>query len=296
MKQKNVIQIICSIIAAVAVVAGSFFSGTEHGIKQQNRYIQSHAIDVTGDNNTVSVNNIDDLINQCNKLVSENETLKKQNTQYFNDYTEQKDTNSTLETKLNDVPDLSFSSVGLCIDGNQIPINSDDSIVDINGRQYWSKEIVTNILPNTQTVNIKDNILYIGQMIANPTNLFDQFINYNNDFQLNNIAYTDTYGNSHSNCAVGSSSNGSITFVLNNKYSKLKIGAAINSSSSDYSCDSSFQIKADDTIVYSSDTINVKTKPFIVDNISINDCSLLTIEYSSEHTSSLILYDAVLYN
>ena len=292
MKQKNMVKIICALIPAAVTLVIGFFSGKEHEIKQQNSYIQSQIIDITGDNNTISINDVNTLITAYNKLLAENETLKQQNVQYFTDYTEQKDTNATLETKLNAAPNFSFSSIGLCIDGNQIPINSENSIVDINGRQYWSKEIVTSILPDTQTVNIKDNILYIGQVISDPTDLFDQFVNYEHGFKLDTVD-TDSYGNTHSNCALGTSYSGSVTFVLNNKYSKLKIGAAITSNSS---YDASFQIKADDTIVYSSDTLTVKTEPFIIDNISINNCSLLTIQYNSSHDWVLILYDAVLYN
>lgn len=292
MKKKYSVKIICVIISAIASIIVSFASGTKYGIKKQDNYVQSQIISVDGNGNTVLINDVTTLISEYNKLAAENETLKQQNTQYFNDYTEQKDTNSELENKLNENPDFSFSSIGLCIDGNQIPIEDKDSIVDINGRQYWSKEIVTSILPDTQTANIKDNTLYIGQMIEDPHNLFDQFINNSNYFIYESSA-KDSFGNSHSNCGVGNSLNGYVTFVLNKKYSKLKIGGAINS---EYPCDASFQIKADDVVVYSSDTITVQTEPSIVDNIDINNCNLLTIEYSSERSWGLILYDAVLYN
>lgn len=293
MKQKHIVKIICVIITAIVTIIASYNSGTTHGIKQQDNNVQSQIVSVDGNNNTVMINDVDTLIAEYNKLISENETLRQQNKQYFNDYIEQKDTNSALETKLDDSPDFLFSSIGLCIDGNQIPINTENSIVDINGREYWSKEIVTSILPKTKTVNIKDSTLYIGQIIADPVNLFDQFINYSYGFKFNNTIYTDSYGNPHSNCVSCDAVNGSITFVLNNKYSKLKIGAAINSNNP---YNATFLIKADDTIVYTSDEMNVKTEPFIVSDIPLNNCNLLTIEYDQDYTYTLVLYDAVLYN
>lgn len=292
MKKKYTVPIICAIISPLIGFVAGFFTEKGCEIRQQNNNIKSQMVSIDGYNNTITINDATEPTSNYNNSISENESSKQQNTQYSNDSTEQKDTASSLETNLNDIHDFSFSSVDLSINGKKIPINSENSIVDINGTQYWSKEIVTNILPDTQTANIKDNTLYIGQVIENPHDLFDQFINDKAGFTCNKNA-TDSYGNFHSNCGLGVTYNGYVTFVLNQKYNKLKIGAAI---SNGHPNDSNFQIKADDVIVYSSDTITEKTKPYVVDDIPINNCSLLTIEYNSKNYGTLILYDAVLYN
>ncbi|EOS34995.1 hypothetical protein C804_01121 [Lachnospiraceae bacterium A4] len=85
--KKNTVTIIVAIIGAVATVNATFI-GRNTGEKNAVQQLYSQVTTVNGDNNTVTVNSIDDFIAQYNKLINENETLKALNSQYFVDYME----------------------------------------------------------------------------------------------------------------------------------------------------------------------------------------------------------------
>lgn len=55
-------------------------------------------------------------------------------------------------------------------------------------------------------------------------------------------------------------------------------------------------IKADDVIVYTSPNLNKKTEPFTETSIPIQNCTLLTIEYSGDYYNWCIISDAVVFN
>ena len=114
---------------------------------------------------------------------------------------------------------------------------------------------------------------------------------------LDNGVVKDSFNNSHANVFINNGLNSNITFVLDGKYSKLKISAAIREGCRD-SQTASFTVKTDDgEVVYSSPAMNVKTEPYEVTDIPINNCNLLTIECSADDSDwNLILYDAVVYN
>lgn len=284
----------------VAVVGGGKLQ-----VKEINSYLSSNIINVSGDNNTVVVNDWKDLASAYNNLLEgyatikqENTTLKWQNEQYFNDYTEQKDLNESLKLQMSDGPDLMYESLGLSIDGDNIPVDSNNSIVNINGREYWSQEIVTKLLPENESYSKENGNINVGRVLADKTSLFALYVNSKNGGKLNEGAVNDSFNNTHSNAFVGTGYHSNITLLLDGKYSKLKISAAIKDDCSD-SVTASFTIKTDDgEVVYSSPLMNVKTEPFEVTDIPINNCKLLTIDCSSSSDSycTIILYDAVVYN
>lgn len=174
----------------------------------------------------------------------------------------------------------------MCIDGEQIHIDSNNSVVDINGREYWSKEIATKFLSDTQSYIVKDNTLYIGKIIADQTDLFSLFVNSKNNGVLEGGIVKDSFNKSHSNVFINNGYNSSVKFVLDRKYSKLKITPAIREGCRD-TATATFTIKA----------IHVKTETYQQSDIPINKCNLLTIECSCDSSDwNLILYDAVVYN
>lgn len=229
-------------------------------------------------------------------MLQENYLLKEQNEQYFNNYNEQKELNESLTSQLDGTPELLFNSLELCIDGEQIPIDSNNSAVDINGREYWSKEIATKFLSDKQSYEVKDNTLYIGKIIADQTDLFSLFVNSKNSGVLEGGIVKDSFNKSHSNVFINNGYNSSVTFVLDRKYSKLKITPAIREGCRD-TATATFTIKADGAPVYTSSAIDVKTETYQQSDIPINNCNLLTIECSCDSSDwNLILYDAVVYN
>ena len=214
----------------------------------------------------------------------------------YTDYTEQKSLNESLTSEIDGNPDVTFNSLGLCIDGEQIPIDSTDSVVDVNGREYWSKEIATKFLSDSQKYSVENGNLNIGKVLADKTDLFGLFVNGDNSNLIKSGAVVDSYNNSHSNVVVNDYTRKSITFVLDGKYSMLKISAAMHERCND-SVTASFTIKAGEETVYSSSIMDVRTEPYEVTDIPINNCNLLTIEFSSNSVyENIILYDAVVYN
>lgn len=76
MKEKSKVKIICAIISAVASVVVGIIGGYTYGTNSADNFVESHAVMITGDNNTVNVENVSDLVEEYNKLAKENENLK----------------------------------------------------------------------------------------------------------------------------------------------------------------------------------------------------------------------------
>lgn len=295
MKEKSKVKIIRAIISAVASVVVGIIGGYTYGTNSADNFVESHAVMITGDNNTVNVENVSDLVEEYNKLAKENENLKSQNTQYFNDYKEQKDENAVLESELGDAPIVAFDTMELYIDGGRIPIDTDKSVIHVDGREYWSREIAEKFLDGSRSITIKNNAIFIGRVITESVSLFSKHINSQSDSKIENSA-EDSYGNPHSNVLVNGYTQSEVSFVLDGQYNHLKVSAAMLDGVSS-NVNTSFVIKADGETVYSSDTINVKTEPFVIEDVVINNCKLLTIECNADSLGkNIILYDAIVYN
>lgn len=290
-------------IKAVAKIIAAMLGGGVIYNLGVNLYINSNAINISGGTNTIILNDwksfvdgYNDLLEEYTNVKEENKRLEAQNEQYYTDYTEQKSLNESLTSEIDGNPDVTFNSIGLCIDGEQIPIDSTDSVVDVNGREYWSKEIATKFLSDSQKYSVENGNLNIGKVLADKTDLFGLFVNNKNGGYMESGTVKDSFNNSHSNVFINNTVNSDITFVLDRKYSKLKISAAIKENCRD-SATASFTIKADGNVVYSSPAMNVQTEPYTEEDISITNCELLTIECSSDSADwDVILYDAVVYN
>lgn len=178
-------------------------------------------------------------------LKQDNSTLKQQNEQYFSDYTEKKELNEFLKSQVSGSPDLLFESLGLSIDGKKIPVDTNNSIVNINSREYWSREIAIKLLPETESYSKEDGNINVGRVLADKTNLFGLYVNSKNSGVLDNGVVKESFNNSHANAFINNGHNSDITFVLDGKYSKLKISAVIREGCRD-SFTASFTIKIDD--------------------------------------------------
>lgn len=198
-----------------------------------------------------------------------------------------------LTNGLSDVPDVQFRNIELSIDGNSIPINSTNSSVIINNRTYYADDFINNILTSNTNVTIQDNTMYIGKIIKEKASLLDQWVIENHGVNVNKNK-TDSYGKTHTNTLFFDNGN-YIIYSLNEEYSLLKLNIAI---SEDASLDQSsvLIIKADGNVVYTSQELTKTTQAFDVFDIPINNCSLLTIEYSGDWSNRCILSDIVVYN
>lgn len=187
MKEKNKTAIVIAVIGVFATAGGSICAailGNNYGQNHQEKYIESQMANVNGNNNTVTINSVSDLVDEYNKLDSENETLKAQNTSYFNDLSDASSRLEEIETQMDNTPIFNYDNVALSIDGENIPINTNNSMVTIDGRDYVSREIMEKLIPDNQSVTIKDDTIYVGQVIADKAYLFDQWVMDSYDYSI----------------------------------------------------------------------------------------------------------------
>lgn len=291
--KKTKVSIIVAIIGTAGTIIGSFIAiSAKQELASQNQYIQSNIVSVNGSENAVTINNVDDLIENYNMLVSENETLKQQNSQYFSDYSAVKAENDYLKSQFDNVPTLSYENLSLCVDGNDIPINTNNSKVIIDGRTYFSEDFLINTL--NESLTIKDGVAHIGVVTTEKTYLSKQYIIDSLRCNIENSAI-DTYGTMHTDCIVflsGLYSSSEIMFNAENKYSMLK--GTLSAKDGQPDDHTTFTIKADDEVVYTTE-LTKTTKPIEI-NVPINNCSVLTFTKEGDPYFNCILSKAILYN
>lgn len=297
MKASIKAALITGIFGIVGTVTAAFI-GSNVGEKNAIQQLYNQVTTVNGNNNIVTVNSVDEFITQYNKLLNENETLKAQNSQYFADYTEQKNINNNLQSQLDERPAVSYNSVGLCVDTDNILLNTNNSMVTIDGIDYFSKEIVESLIPYDKNITIKNDTMFVGRVVADKTNLFSfDPMDYSNISLIDSI--TDSYGNNYSHVLYTRTSyTGSkyIIYPLNRKFSLMKMTVAIRDDA-DINSTGILTIKADDDVVYTSDSLYKKMEPFTEIDIPINNCNLLTIEYApSSFNIDCIISNAEVYN
>lgn len=300
MKTSTKNTLIAGIFALVTAVIGALaglYAGGSYEKNKQNDYVQSQVVDISGDHNTVSINSVDELLTAYNKLSSDYETLKEQNNENFNNYKELKSENETLSTQLGDAPVLELKDLSLSINGDEMPVNSTHSLAVIDGREYVSKDFLSNLIDEDEVLTFKNNTAYIGQVVEDRANLFDMWI-VKSDHCFFNQTTKDSYGNKHTNSIITYNNNNSanVVYNLNRKYTYLNIFFAA-SESFENNATMTINIYADDTPIY-SETISKTSEPIRLNGLEINKCSLLKIEISFSNTTntSCIIADASVYN
>lgn len=301
--------VIGAIITGILGIAGTMAAAAmakDQGEQETINQLNSQIANVNGDNNTVTINSVDDLINEYKELTAENKALVSQNTKYYDELEEannkikEYENQSAskvqeLEQQLNDKPDVQFRNVGLSIEGEDIPINTTDSSVVINNRTYYSDEFIKSLISPDTNLSVQNDMMYVGKIIKEKSYLSDAWMmDAKHVSTLNNI--TDSYGNVHTNALYFSRDKCSIIYSLNGEYSLLKCNIAINDGA--YMDQTGvLTIKADDVVVYTSPVLTKTTEPFSETDIPIGNCSLLTIEYNaSSYYNECILDEIILYN
>lgn len=169
------------IIGSIAAAMIGNYMGKTQGQQNTLDNINSQISNINGDNNTVNINSVDDLINSYLSLQEENQNLENKNDSYFADITELNEQISdseeeikSLTSQASELPIVSFSNMKLSIDGDDIPINSNNSMVTINGDDYFTKEIINSLIPENKNLTIKDNTMYVGKLISDKVSLLNQ--------------------------------------------------------------------------------------------------------------------------
>lgn len=270
---------ICTIIAAIL--------GNQYGINSQVEYIQSQVADIDGDGNTVNMNNVDDLISNYNDLVEDYEQLKDENKNYYSE-------NEKYKEQTENAPTVELKNMGLCINGDDININKNDSCATINGVDYFSKEFIDNLVGDSISVTIKNDTMFLGKVVVEKEDLFYQPIIDNHGGNIIDNAI-DSYGNSHTNVLqIGEGS--SIIFNLNKKFSMLKFKVSIDKSS-ERGNKTKVIVSADDKKVKVIPELDkITTNELIFNDININYCTKLEISCVGGGVIYPLIYDAEVYN
>lgn len=290
MKKSIVVAIITT---AGAIICAGIAAKSSHELETQNKYIQSQVANVEGDNNSVTINNVNDLVDEYNKLASKNQILEAQNEKYFIDLTETDNKNKEMENQIKDIPDIKYSDLSLLIDGSEITINKKHSMVTIDGVNYYSEEIVRNLVDQNKNITINTEGIYIGRVIKEQSTLSSEWVVHSAGVENHNNL-TDSYGNVYSD-ALQFGRDEYVIYNVKNNYSYLR-GTISIQEGSNLKLNGVITIKADDILVYTSPVLDKTTKPYVIIDLPINNCTLLEISYNSEGWGQCILSDVMVYN
>ncbi len=302
MKTKHIISIIIAVIGLIGTILAAII-GAIWGRNNVNIIVQQDGKEITLDNNGVKVMasenedlkikitdyeaQIENLKDEKESLRIEKESLEENNTELESELTAAKGT-------LDEIPIVEFKNYGLSIEGEEKTINKDKSYVSINGRKYFSQDFVDNLLPDNKSAIEKDDMIYVGKIVKEKSNLFDRQMIDRTDVSCVNVETNvkDTYGNMHDKAVVISLSNNSITFNANREYSKLKCIISVLDGKNGGGI---IQIESEQGVLYTSQEILSTTEPVMVD-IPINHASTITIKQISGRWNYNMVADAVLYN
>lgn len=287
---ESIVAIVIAIFSAfVGAKYGSshdtyFYNGKEVSETELNQIMEDNAEfkasnDFLKTENTTLSSRIDELISENLKYEEENKKLLSEN--------------DSMELSISESPTLKFQNCGLSVNGDEIPINKERSYVEINGRQYFSRDFIDFLLPDTTTTTMKNEMLYIGKIIKEKTSLFDLSRVKDSGFDIcDNII--DTYGNSYSKVLYFGRSGCGVTYNTERAYSNFKCTVALKEGSGNYGY---IQIETDDLeYTYISPEINNLTEAFEID-IPINYTSTITIKsVNGSYYSDIFISNPILYN
>lgn len=284
---KNKISIIVAIIGLIGTIAAAII-GAVWGKSNVTVVVPMGGKNIVLNDEDVKkmANENEQLSNEISGYKEEIETLKVQSEELAEKL-------GAANGELSDVPAIEYRNIGLSIDGEEKKVNKDRSSVSINGRKYYSKDFVDNLLPSNKEAIEKDDMLYVGKVIKEKSNLFDrQLIDIGNHVGVSENV-KDTYGNIYNSVVVFGWGDCSITFNANREYSNLKCTLAVQDGESGGGI---IQIESEEGTLYTSEEIYNTTEPIAID-IPINQASSITIkQISGGYWSNNMVADAVLYN
>lgn len=282
-------------VAIIGVFAGKNIEQTK--LEKQFNAAIGNGVNIVGNENEITVNDIENFMSNYQDVLKQKESLLAQNAKYFDDLIDANDKIEELEVKMNKVPSLNYYNLGLSINAQDISINKNNSMIIIDGREYFSKEITEKLLSENQNMTIKDDTLFIGKVVADKANLTEKWVVDSNRCEMVD-SIKDSYGNIHTNALSFYASSGNIIYNLNSEYSNFKFTIA-TSETRDIEGNVNVTIKADDEIIFSED-IDKKIEEISCD-IPLNNCNILTIQCKDSRRNTYyncnsIISNAILYN
>ena len=204
MKTSIKAAIITGVFGVIGTVSAAII-GLNTGKSMEQKHIQNEInaamgdmVNIIGDGNNVTINDIKELITDYQNLQSNNDSLIAQNAKYFEDLTNANEKLEELQLNVQGMPEFVFNNLSLCIDGDEKLINKNASVVTINGSDYFSKEIVENLFSDNENMTIKNDTIFIGKVIADKSHLREKkVVDYNSGCEFLKSA-KDSYGNVYS--------------------------------------------------------------------------------------------------
>ena len=285
-KWKLIILIVTAILSALG--------GSEYKERKIYKNINSSVI---GDGNVVSFNNVDEFIKEYQDTLKDNEKLNDQNTEYYNSYVEIKKENEALKNQLNDTSYVSYKNLGLYVDSNNVPITSDKSQAIIDGKEYYTKNVIEGIVGNDKSITTDDNYMYIGKKVADRTSLFSDKIWVVNKRDCDvNVSKKDSRGNMRSNAVQLTYNKAYIMYNTDRKYNYVSFIISIADGSNNTNNVTVCLKDENENVLYSQE-ISKLDEPIKVTDVAINSCSTLKIEATTASGACYCLIsDAYVYN
>ena len=285
-KWKLIILIVTAILSALG--------GSEYKERKIYKNINSSVI---GDGNVVSFNNVDEFIKEYQETLKDNEKLNDQNTEYYNSYVEIKKENEALKNQLNNTSYVSYKNLGLYVDSNNVPITSDKSQAIIDGKEYYTKNVIEGIVGNDKSITTDDNYMYIGKKVADRTSLFSDKIWVVNKSECDvNVSKKDSRGNMRSNAVQLTHNKAYIMYNTDRKYNYVSFIISIADGSNNTNNVTVCLKDENENVLYSQETSKLD-EPIKVTDVAINSCSTLKIEATTASGACYCLIsDAYVYN
>ena len=285
-KWKLIILIVTAILSALG--------GSEYKERKIYKNINSSVI---GDGNVVSFNNVDEFIKEYQETLKDNEKLNDQNTEYYNSYVEIKKENEALKNQLNNTSYVSYKNLGLYVDSNNVPITSDKSQAIIDGKEYYTKNVIEGIVGNDKSITTDDNYMYIGKKVADRTSLFSDKIWVVNKSECDvNVSKKDSRGNMRSNAVQLTHNKAYIMYNTDRKYNYVSFIISIADGSNNTNNVTVCLKDENENVLYSQE-ISKLDEPIKVTDVAINSCSTLKIEATTASGACYCLIsDAYEYN
>lgn len=299
---KSTVKIIVAIIGLGSALVGGLLSGQYIEQNKINSEINAK-INVNGSNNSVAINDVSGLLDayteNLNELNNLNDKYEKQEAE-LNDvksqYVEMNSANmeeiKELENQLSSNAIVKTEDAGLVVDGDEIKIQSKASIATLNGRTYYSEEIVDSLLDDRE-INLKNGTLYVGKIVEDKTRLSKLWVIENSRCDVN-ASGKDSFGNTYSDAVVTTYSEAYVRYNANRDFSLLKCTIATNDYS-DNGYEGTLKIKADETVVYET-TFKKSKEPIEIKDVPIDNCSVLTFEVTDAVGVRAVISDGFVYN
>lgn len=188
MRNKDKVKIIVAVIGLIGIVVTAIsHAGNDRNSGSNNiKSVNNATNDTNNTNNANNTNNLKVIVQvqgknvelteeEAQKMANENENLKDDINRYETEIIKYKSDIQEYEDLIDDDnTQAEFKKLGLTINGRERAIDKEKSSILINGQQYFSQEIVENLLPDNTIITIKDDMIYVGKVVKEKKNLLEQ--------------------------------------------------------------------------------------------------------------------------